>query len=240
MSAHDGRLDLYLVRHAFASHADPARWPDDADRPLTEDGVAAFRKVARGLRLIVPSVDLMLSSAFARAWQTAQLLHDVAGWPPPQECTVLEAGRPASAALDVLQDCKVRSLALVGHEPHLSTLASLLCTRSEECGADRAEERRRCVALVRRSGRAGAGVFAVDRSAQDPAQARPLISADSTALRDVARRRAALWASLAAARAVAARSALRRRRRGRVRCRRASTVAVGWRRPASPRAHCGF
>ena len=132
MSAHDGRLDLYLVRHAFASHADPARWPDDADRPLTEDGVAAFRKVARGLRLIVPTVDLMLSSAFVRAWQTAQLLHDVAGWPPPQECTVLEAGRPASAALDVLQDCKVRSLALVGHEPHLSTLASLLCTRNEE------------------------------------------------------------------------------------------------------------
>ena len=132
MVARNDRLDLYLVRHAFAAHADPARWPDDAARPLTADGITRFRVAARGLRRLVPDVDSMLSSGYARAWQTAQLLHDIAGWPEPEECPALEAGRPASSALDVLQSRTERSIALVGHEPSLSRLASLLCTGSAD------------------------------------------------------------------------------------------------------------
>jgi phosphohistidine phosphatase len=126
------RLDLYLVRHAFAAHADPARWPDDAVRPLTEEGTTRFRAAARGLQRLVPAVDSVLSSGYARAWQTAELLHDDAGWPEPEECPALEAGRPASAALDLLQGSNAHSIALVGHEPYLSRLASLLCTGSED------------------------------------------------------------------------------------------------------------
>jgi phosphohistidine phosphatase len=130
--AANDRLNLYLVRHAFASHADPAQWPDDADRPLTEDGARRFRAAARGLRRIVPDVDVVLASGFARAWQTAELLHEAAGWPAPEECPALEAGRPASSLLPILRDRPERSIAVVGHEPHLSMLASLLCAGSED------------------------------------------------------------------------------------------------------------
>jgi phosphohistidine phosphatase len=132
VTARDTRLDLFLVRHAFAAHADPARWPDDAERPLTEEGITRFRVAARGLRRLVPAIDVMLSSGYARAWQTAELLHDAAGWHEPEECPALEAGRPATSALDVLQGRTERSIALVGHEPYLSRLASLLCTGSED------------------------------------------------------------------------------------------------------------
>ncbi len=132
MSAGDDPLEVYLVRHAFAAHADPVRWPDDAERPLTGDGSTRFRNVARGLSRIVPTVDSMLSSGYARAWQTAQLLNEVAGWPTPEECRALEAGRPLSTALDVLRGRSERSLALVGHEPDLSRLASVLCTGSAD------------------------------------------------------------------------------------------------------------
>lgn len=132
MAAPDGGFALYLVRHAFASHADPARWPDDAERPLTDEGTARFRDAARGLRRIVPTVDLVLSSGFARAWQTAELLHDAAGWPAPEECPELEAGQPPSAVIEVLRRHTVGSVAVVGHEPDLSRLASLLCTGSED------------------------------------------------------------------------------------------------------------
>ena len=132
MAGRDDRLDLYLVRHAFAAHADPARWPDDATRPLTADGIARFRIAARGLRRLVPAVDSVLSSGYARAWQTAELLHGVAGWHEPEECPALEAGRPATSVLDVLQGRSERSIALVGHEPHLSMLASMLCTGNED------------------------------------------------------------------------------------------------------------
>ena len=132
MAARNDRLDVYLVRHAFAAHADPTRWPDDATRPLTNEGIARFRVAARGLRRLVPGVDSLLSSGYARAWQTAELLHEVAGWRRPEECPALEPGRPATAVLDVLQDRSERSIALVGHEPHLSMLASILCTGSED------------------------------------------------------------------------------------------------------------
>ena len=132
MAARFDRLDLYLVRHAFAAHADPARWPDDSERPLTEEGVTRFRVAARGLQRLVPAVDAVLSSSYARAWQTAELLNEVAGWHEPEECPALAAGRPVTSALDVLQSRSERSIALVGHEPDLSRLASLLCTGSED------------------------------------------------------------------------------------------------------------
>jgi len=129
--ANSGTLTIYLVRHAFAGHADAAQWPDDSARPLTEDGIRKFRAAARGLRRLVPDVELVLSSGYARAWGTAELLHEAAGWPAPRDCPPLEANKPASAALDVLREQEEQSIALVGHEPCLSTLASLLCAGGE-------------------------------------------------------------------------------------------------------------
>jgi phosphohistidine phosphatase len=123
---------VYLVRHAFADHADHERWPDDSKRPLTKDGIRKFAASARGLRRLVPDVDAMLSSGFARAWQTAEILHDEAGWPKPEECQALEAHRAAASALDVLRNRSEQSVALVGHEPYLSRLASLLCAGGED------------------------------------------------------------------------------------------------------------
>lgn len=127
----NGRLTLYLVRHAYADHADASKWPDDSKRPLTEDGIQKFRDAAKGLRRLVPEVDVVLSSGYARAWETAELLHEVAGWPQPHESSALEAGRPPSPAIDVLREREEKSIALVGHEPHLSTLASILCGGGE-------------------------------------------------------------------------------------------------------------
>jgi phosphohistidine phosphatase len=132
VAAGSDRLDVFLVRHAYAAHADPERWPDDSLRPVTEEGAARFREAALGLRRLEPDVDVMLSSGYVRAWQTAELLQAVAGWPAPEDCPALEAGRPPSAAIDVLRGRTERSVALVGHEPHLSELASLLSTGSED------------------------------------------------------------------------------------------------------------
>jgi phosphohistidine phosphatase len=125
-------MDVYLVRHAIADSRDPARWPDDAERPLTAKGVARFRSAARGLRGIAPEVELVLASPYTRAWQTAEILRDDAGWPVPEPAPALEAVRPARAAVELLQAHKDRSsVALVGHEPHLSSLASLLLSGDE-------------------------------------------------------------------------------------------------------------
>ncbi|HET7869408.1 MAG TPA: histidine phosphatase family protein [Actinomycetota bacterium] len=124
-------MDLYLVRHAVAFSRDPTRWPDDGERPLTPKGEARFRKAARGVRRIVTSVDVVLSSPFPRAWRTAELLEEEAGWPAPKPEPVLEAGRSPAEGMEVIEPhLDVASLALVGHEPYLSELASILLTGS--------------------------------------------------------------------------------------------------------------
>jgi phosphohistidine phosphatase len=121
-------MDLYLVRHAIAFDPDPSRWADDRDRPLTPNGEKRFARAARGLAELVQSVDVVLSSPFARAWRTAELLHN-AGWPEPARCEALEAGRAAAEVLQALQPhASSSAVALVGHEPGMHELASYLLT----------------------------------------------------------------------------------------------------------------
>jgi len=126
-------IKLFLVRHAIAEERDAERWPDDSRRPLTADGRDRFRRAARGLRLVVPTVDRVLSSPYVRAWDTAELLREEAGWPAPEAAAALEAGSEPHQALELVREHAAgRSLALVGHEPHLSTVASLLLAGVED------------------------------------------------------------------------------------------------------------
>ena len=124
-------MQIYLVRHAIAENRDAERWPDDAERPLTKAGEESFREAARGLARIVPSVDVVLASPYVRAWRTAEILHEEAGWPPPVRCEELEAWRAPSDALEPLGEYK-GSAALVGHEPYLSRLVSQLLTKDDD------------------------------------------------------------------------------------------------------------
>jgi len=125
-------MDIYLVRHAIAAQRDPVRWADDSTRPLTAKGAARFRSAARGLALNVPEVQVVLASPYKRAWDTAEILHNEVAWPAPEACPALEASRPSKEALEVLRAYKDRSpVALVGHEPYLSRLASLLLCGDE-------------------------------------------------------------------------------------------------------------
>ncbi len=122
-------MDLYLVRHAIAFDPDPTKWPDDRDRPLTPKGEKRFARAARGLGDLVDSVDVVLSSPFARAWRTAEILCKEIGWPEPTRCEALEAGRAPAEALQALQPhAGVKAAALVGHEPSMHELASYLLT----------------------------------------------------------------------------------------------------------------
>jgi phosphohistidine phosphatase len=122
-------LDLYLVRHAIAFDFDTSQWPDDSQRPLTPEGQKRFSRAARGLRGLVPSVELVLSSPWVRAWQTAELLESEAGWPRAVACEALSSGRGPADVLQALQPFTTCSaIALVGHEPILHELASYLLT----------------------------------------------------------------------------------------------------------------
>ena len=126
-------MELYFVRHAIAYDRDPDRWPTDRDRPLTPPGEERFRKAARGLSGLVRSVDVVLASPLVRAWRTAELLTEEAGWPEPVECDALEPDRSASDVAVSLKTYRDRGVvAIVGHEPLLGEAIAYLLTGSDE------------------------------------------------------------------------------------------------------------
>jgi phosphohistidine phosphatase len=122
-------MDLYIVRHAIAYLRDPEKWPDDRLRPLTPRGVRRFRRAAAGIHRLVGGVDVVLSSSYTRAWDTAAILADEAGWPAPTACPALEAdGSPEAVLAALTAHGDTRAVALVGHEPYLHELVSFLLT----------------------------------------------------------------------------------------------------------------
>jgi len=127
---------LYLVRHAVAHKRDPELWPDDVDRPLTPEGEEEFGGAARGLGRIVPEVETLLSSPYERAWRTAEILAEQAGWPEPQRFPALEPDTPPEKVVLALETHTGKSsIALVGHRPCLHELAVYLLT-GDATGAD--------------------------------------------------------------------------------------------------------
>ena len=131
-------MELILIRHAKAFERDALKWPDDSRRPLTEDGVRDFRRLAKRLGRLVPAVELVESSAFERAWATAEILRERAGWPKPRRSERLEPGgdeglgreRMQALARSIAAMHGLRTVVWVGHEPMFSSLASFLLTGS--------------------------------------------------------------------------------------------------------------
>jgi phosphohistidine phosphatase len=118
-------VDLLLVRHGVAHERDPHRWPDDRLRPLTPGGARRFRTAAAGLARLVPRVDAVWSSRLTRAWQTAEILHNAAGFPVPLEWPSLEEGLVPSRVLrEVAAHASLQRLVVVGHAPGLDDLAA--------------------------------------------------------------------------------------------------------------------
>lgn len=126
-------MDLYLIRHAVAFGRNHERWPNDAHRPLTPEGEGRFRPVARGLGGLVSEVEALLSSPYARAWRTAQILADETPWPDPSVFPALEPDVPPWKVVAALgTHVELDSLALVGHRPSLHELASYLLTGADD------------------------------------------------------------------------------------------------------------
>jgi phosphohistidine phosphatase len=115
-------MDLLIVRHAIAYDRDPARWHDDAERPLSPAGIRRARRAAAGLKELTIRPGRLLTSPLVRACQTAKILTDVAGWPVAEEIPELSPDEPALAVLALLARDRSKVTAVVGHQPGLGEL----------------------------------------------------------------------------------------------------------------------
>lgn len=126
-------MRLLLIRHAIALDRDEfARTgKDDALRPLSDDGRKKMKQAARGLCALVPDVELLATSPLTRAAQTGAILDSVYGGLKETEIAELSPGGSPQGFLDWLKRQKAGTVAVVGHEPGLSRLATWLLTGKE-------------------------------------------------------------------------------------------------------------
>jgi phosphohistidine phosphatase len=121
---------ILIFRHGIAEDLLGAERAgrDERRRLLTEEGITRTREVCLGLRELLPDLDRIVTSPLTRAVQTAQILQQVFGSSEPEPD---EALAPGAALLEVCRTLAAdadHALAVVGHEPDLGRLCSLLLT----------------------------------------------------------------------------------------------------------------
>jgi phosphohistidine phosphatase len=131
-------LDLYFLRHGLAGqHGDP-KYKDDSLRPLTEQGRIKMQRVALGMQALGLKFDVVFSSPYLRALQTAEtviqvyklkrkILHLTDNLLPPASIEKLlqEVQKVVTGTTFSRKNKKpCLSLLFVGHEPHLTEMIS--------------------------------------------------------------------------------------------------------------------
>jgi phosphohistidine phosphatase len=127
-------MDLVVVRHAIAG--DREEWArtgrPDRDRPVTPEGRTRMEENAAGIRTLVPQIDLVATSPYTRAVQTAEVFAHAYGDVEIVELPALAHGGPPEAVRDWLAQRAEECIALVGHEPDLGCLISWLVLGTSE------------------------------------------------------------------------------------------------------------
>jgi phosphohistidine phosphatase len=120
-------MRLYLLRHAAAAPQRPGE--SDTQRPLTPRGIARMRRCVGGMAAMGLEFDHILTSPLLRARQTADLVSRLLpDAPRPAICPPLGIGGAAAQVVAAVAALRppARSVLLVGHEPDMGRLASLL------------------------------------------------------------------------------------------------------------------
>ena len=120
-------MNLYILRHAIAEERDSEKYPDDSKRPLTDKGAKRMGRIAEGMLALGIELDVILSSSYTRAKQTAEIVAKEFGAESKLKFTKhLETGDAEKLIDEINKLGKIANVLLVGHEPDLSELISVL------------------------------------------------------------------------------------------------------------------
>jgi phosphohistidine phosphatase len=118
-------MRLYFLRHGIADWPewDPAR---DHERPLTKEGLKKMKQQAKALAKLGVKFDAILSSPYARAYQTADIVAGRLGLEvktEPRLAPGFNTDKLKEIATSFADD---QTLLLVGHEPGFSMVIAEL------------------------------------------------------------------------------------------------------------------
>ena len=122
-------MNLYVLRHGIAVEPGTPGYEQDAERPLIPKGKRQLRQIAAAMEKMGLRFDLVVSSPYLRAKQTAEII--VESLKLEERIRISDALTPEgdpTILIRQLNELKPapESLLLVGHEPNLSRLIAWL------------------------------------------------------------------------------------------------------------------
>jgi phosphohistidine phosphatase len=129
---------IYIFRHGIAAPKDDPAVRSDPDRPLTAEGIEKTRAAAGGLKRLTEPIDIVLTSPWLRAKQTAEIVCEVLDVQSRlQEMAELAGDRRVEDVLLGLGRYRTHhSIMLVGHQPLLGEVAAHLLSLSQSLQVD--------------------------------------------------------------------------------------------------------
>jgi phosphohistidine phosphatase len=128
-------MDLMILRHAIAVERGTPGYELDSERPLTKRGMEKMYQVAEGMVALGLSFDAVLSSPFVRARHTAEIVVETFRARKKLELTshLSSDGNPERLIAFLHERYRDKdSVMLVGHEPYLSGLISVLVAGTDK------------------------------------------------------------------------------------------------------------
>jgi phosphohistidine phosphatase len=118
-------MQLYIVRHGIAIDRDDPKCPSEAERYLTEEGVEKTKQVAKGIAALEVHADLMISSPYVRAMQTATIFASALDYPKQKIRTtdsLLPGAEPGAFLRELAREKNASVVFCFGHAPHVDAL----------------------------------------------------------------------------------------------------------------------
>jgi phosphohistidine phosphatase len=123
-------VKLLIVRHGPAGNRE--EWEragrDDRLRPLTPKGKKEVRRAADGLIQLLPALDLLATSPWTRAAQTAEIVGGEYGCEIEEVEQLIADHKPEELIPWLQKQSRREAVGLVGHEPHLGLVIGYLLT----------------------------------------------------------------------------------------------------------------
>jgi phosphohistidine phosphatase len=118
-------MQLYIVRHGIAIDREAPKCPADPERYLTEEGIEKTKEVAKGVAALGVTADLLLTSPYVRASQTAEIFAHALDYPRQKirkTDLLLPGGEPSLLLRELSRDKQASSVFVFGHAPQLNEL----------------------------------------------------------------------------------------------------------------------
>ncbi len=115
---------IYLLRHGVAEDRPPGH-ADDRERALTPEGAQRMQQEAQGMRRLAIELDRLLTSPYARARQTAEIVGRALAVAVEIE-PALAPGMRLEDLQRAIERAGAQRVMVVGHEPDLSSVGGAL------------------------------------------------------------------------------------------------------------------